>query len=162
MATVEKRGKGYRITVAAGIDINGKQIRHRMMWTPDEKLTPRQIEKELNRQIVRFEEQVKSGASASDGNIRFADFATRYMEDYGQQNLKPTTLSNYRRNLTRINAAIGHLKLKDLTALHIQAFYKNLQEQGIRKHTTATMKPTLPAWMEKNHTSQSALSKKLG
>ena len=26
MATVEKRGKSYRITVAAGIDLNGKQI----------------------------------------------------------------------------------------------------------------------------------------
>ena len=45
MATVEKRGKGYRITVAAGIDLNGKQIRHRLNWTPDEKLTPRQVEK---------------------------------------------------------------------------------------------------------------------
>lgn len=30
MAAVEKRGKGYRITVAAGIDLNGKQIRHQM------------------------------------------------------------------------------------------------------------------------------------
>ena len=75
MATVEKRGKGYRITVAAGIDLNGKQIRHRMVWTPDEKLKPRQVEKELNRHIVRYEEQVKSGTVASDGNIRFVDFA---------------------------------------------------------------------------------------
>lgn len=30
MATVEKRGRGYRITVAGGFDLNGKQIRHRM------------------------------------------------------------------------------------------------------------------------------------
>ena len=98
MATVEKRGKGYRITVAAGIDMNGKQIRHRLVWTPDEKLTPRQVEKELNRQIVRFEEQVKNGSIATDGNIRFADFAERYITDFGNLNLKPTTLSNYKRN----------------------------------------------------------------
>lgn len=91
MATVEKRGKGYRITVAAGIDLNGKQIRHRLNWTPDEKLTPRQVEKELNRQIARFEEQVKTGSIAAEGNIRFADFAERYMDDYGRPNLKPTT-----------------------------------------------------------------------
>ena len=32
MATVEKRGKSYRITVAAGIAVNGKQVRHRMAW----------------------------------------------------------------------------------------------------------------------------------
>ena len=72
MATVEKRGKSYRITVAGGIDLNKKQIRHRMVWTPDEKMTPRQIEKELNRQVARFEEQVKAG-TAADATIRCAD-----------------------------------------------------------------------------------------
>lgn len=159
MATVEKRGKGYRITVAAGIDLNGKQIRHRMVWTPDEKLTPRQVEKELNRQIVRFEEQVKIGSAAADGNIRFADFAERYMQDYGRLNLKPTTLSNYERNLVRINQAIGHIRLKDLTPMHIQAFYRNLQEDGVRQHTTATATPALAEWISQRHISKSAFAR---
>ncbi len=162
MATVEKRGKSYRITVAAGIDLNGKQIRHRLAWTPDEKLTPRQVEKELNRQIVRFEEQVKNGSSIADGNIRFADFAERYMADFGDLNLKPTTLSNYKRNLVRINQAIGHIKLKDLTILHIQAFYRNLQEQGVRQHTTATATPALTDWVTQQRISRSALAQKAG
>ena len=162
MATVEKRGKSYRITVAAGIDLNGKQIRHRMLWTPDEKLTPRQVEKELNRQVVRFEEQVKNGSSIADGNIRFADFAERYMADFGDLNLKPTTLSNYKRNLVRINQAIGHIKLKDLTILHIQAFYRNLQEQGVRQHTTATATPALTDWVTQQRISRSALAQKAG
>lgn len=162
MATVEKRGKSYRITVAGGIDLNGKQIRHRMVWTPDEKLTPRQIEKELNRQMVCFEEQVKTGSSAVGGNIRFVDFAERYMVEYGRLNLKPTTLSNYERNLARINQAIGHIRLKDLTTLHIQAFYRNLQEQGIRQHTTAIATPGLSEWVAKEGRSQYSLSKKAG
>ena len=162
MATVEKRGKGYRITVAAGIDLNGKQIRHRLVWTPDEKLTPRQVEKELNRQIVRFEEQVKTGSVAADGNIRFADFAERYMRDYGRLSLKPTTLSNYERNLVRINQAIGHIKLKELTPLHIQAFYRNLQEDGVRQHTTAVARPALEEWVAQQHISKSALATKAG
>lgn len=143
MATVEKRGKGYRITVAAGIDLNGKQIRHRLVWTPDEKMTPRQVEKELNRQIARFEEKVKTGAVANEGNIRFADFAERFMSDYGQLSLKPTTLANYRHCLTRINQAIGHIRLRDLTTFHIQAFYRNLQESGIRSHEVAVCKVNL-------------------
>lgn len=162
MATVEKRGKGYRITVADGIDMNGKQIRHRFVWTPDEAMTPRQVEKELNRQIVRFEEQIKTGSVVKDGNIRFADFAKRYMTDYGELNLKLTTLSNYKRNLVRINQAIGHIRLKELTVLHIQAFYRNLQEQGVRQRVTATMTPALKEWMEQQHISQYALSKKAG
>lgn len=162
MATVEKRGKGYRITVAAGIDLNGKQIRHRMVWTPDEKLTPRQVEKELNRQIVRFEEQVKSGTVASDGNIRFVDFAERYMEEYGNLNLKPTTLANYERNLARINQAIGHIRLKDLSPMHIQAFYRNLQEQGVRQNITAIASPVLAKWLAQHNITQYALAKKSG
>ena len=162
MATVEKRGKGYRITVAAGIDLNGKQIRHRMVWTPDEKLTARQIEKELNRQVVKFEEQVKAGTGAVDGNIRFVDFANRYLAEYGRLNLKPTTLSNYERNLKRINLAIGHLRLKDITPLHIQAFYRNLQEDGIRQRVTTKAKPELAAFLKKAEISQSALASKAG
>lgn len=162
MATVEKRGRGYRITVAGGLDLNGKQIRHRMNWTPDEKMTPRQIEKELNRQVVRFEEQVRAGTVTSDGNVRFADFAQRYMVEYGRLNLKPTTLSNYERNLARINQAIGHIKLKDLSPLHIQAFYNNLQEEGIRSRSTAVAKLALMEWLSSSHTSQYALSKEAG
>lgn len=162
MATVEKRGKGYRITVAAGIDLNGKQIRHRMVWTPDETMTPRQVEKELNRQIVRFEEQVKSGSVAADGNTRFVDFAERYMKDYGRLSLKPTTQANYTRNLVRINQAIGHIRLKDLTPMHIQAFYRNLQETGVRQHTTATAAPGLAEQIAQQHMSKSAFSRKAG
>lgn len=162
MATVEKRGKSYRITVAAGIDLSGKQIRRRMLWTPDEKLTTRQIEKELNRQVVRFEEQVKTGAGAADGNIRFVDFANRYLSEYGRLNLKPTTLSNYERSLKRINLAIGHLRLKDITPMHVQAFYRNLQEEGIRQRITAKARPALFSWIEKESISQYALAKKAG
>lgn len=162
MATVEKRGRGYRITVAGGFDLNGKQIRHRMNWTPDEKMTPRQIEKELNRQVVRFEEQVRAGTVTSDGNVRFADFAQRYMVEYGRLNLKPTTLSNYERNLARINQAIGHIKLKDLSPVHMQAFYNNLQGEGIRSRITAVAKLALVEWLSSSHTSQYALSKEAG
>lgn len=162
MATVEKRGKGYRITVAAGIDMTGKQIRHRMVWTPESGMTERQIKKELERQAVLFEEQVKAGGGVADGNIRFADFAERYMAEYGQLCLKPTTLSNYRRNLTRINQAMGHLRLKDITPLHIQSFYRNLQEEGIRQRVTATARPALSVWMAKEGISQYALSKRAG
>lgn len=160
--SVEKRGKRYRITVAAGVDLSGKQIRYRMVWTPDAKPTPRQVDKELNRQVVRFEEQVKNGSTAMGGNIRFADFAERYMKDYGRLSLKPTTLANYERNLVRINQAIGHIRLKDLMPLHIQSFYNNLQEEGVRQHTTATVTSALAQWISQRHISKSAFAKEAG
>lgn len=162
MATVEKRGKGYRITVAAGIGLDGRQIRRRTIWTPDPKMTPRQVDKELARQVVKFEEQVKAGGGGDGGNVRFADFAARYMEEYGKLYLKPTTLANYQSCLVRINQAIGHLRLKDITPLHIQAFYRNLQEEGVRQKVTATATPALAAWQQGQRLSQAELARRAG
>lgn len=120
------------------------------------------MEKELNRQIARFEEQVKTGSIAAEGNIRFADFAERYMVDYGRPNLKPTTLSNYQRNLVRINQAIGHIRLKDLTTFHINSFYRNLQEESIRSREVATCKVDLRELIGTQRGAMTAFEKRSG
>ena len=59
MATATKRGNSYKITVSCGYDLNGKQIRKHMTWTPEPGMTERQIAKELERQKVLFEERCK-------------------------------------------------------------------------------------------------------
>ena len=74
MATIQKRGTSYKITVSSGYDLSGKQIRHTMTWTPPDGMTNKQIQKEVNRQAVLFEEKVRTG-QVLDGNIQFADFA---------------------------------------------------------------------------------------
>lgn len=61
MSTVTKRGDTYRIRVSAGYDINGKQIMKSMTWKPEPGMTKKQIEKELDRQRVLFEEKVNNG-----------------------------------------------------------------------------------------------------
>lgn len=57
MASIEKRGKSYRIVVSCGYDINNEQIKHNTTWKPEPGMTKKQIEKELNRQAVLFEEK---------------------------------------------------------------------------------------------------------
>ena len=52
MPTIEKRGDTYKITVSCGYDLNGKQIRRRMTWKPEDGMTARQIKKELDRQSI--------------------------------------------------------------------------------------------------------------
>ena len=130
MATARKRGKGYAIRVSMGYGMDGKRIVQQMTWIPPKNLTPKQLEKELERQKVLFEEQVKTGANPN-GNIKFAVFADRWVEEYGKQFLAPKTLFRYCDYLKRINQAIGHIKLKDLQPLHLNAFYKNLGEDGV-------------------------------
>jgi hypothetical protein len=88
MATIEKRGDSYRIVASAGYGSDGKQIRKRMTWTPSEGLTARQIEKELDRQAVLFEEQVKNGQYI-DASIRFADYTELWLKNYGEKHLAP-------------------------------------------------------------------------
>ena len=56
MATIQKRNNSYKITVSCGYDINNKQIRRTMTYTPEPDMTPKQIEKEVQRQAVLFEE----------------------------------------------------------------------------------------------------------
>ena len=54
MATVKKQGRGYKITVSNGFDGAGNRIRQHTTWVPKPGMTPLQIEKELNRQVVLF------------------------------------------------------------------------------------------------------------
>ena len=131
MATIQKQGRGYKITVSQGYDYSGKRIRQYMTWIPEPGMTEKQIKKELDRQAVLFEEQVKSGASA-DANMRLADFADKFMAEYARLYLKPKTVQTYTENLVRIKQALGHIRLCDLKTGHINSFYRNLQESGVR------------------------------
>lgn len=52
----------YTIRVYHGYDEAGKRLRpYTMNYKPAPNMTARQIEKELNRQAVQFEEQIKNG-----------------------------------------------------------------------------------------------------
>ena len=75
MATIRKRGNGYQIRVSCGYDMNGKQVIRTKSWTPDTKMTAKQIEKELNKQAVLFEEACMNGFMTSA--TKFSEFAER-------------------------------------------------------------------------------------
>ncbi len=130
MATARRKGRGYEIRVSMGCDMNGKKIVKSKTWVPDKKYTPKQLEKEIERQKMLFEEQVKTG-NCPNSNIKFQPYSELWIKDYGEQYLAPKTLSRYCEYLKRINKAIGHIKLKDLQPLHLNAFYRNLSEDGV-------------------------------
>lgn len=161
MATITKQGKGYKITVSQGYDYTGKRIRQYMTWVPEPGMSERQIKKELERQAVLFEEKVSSGTTVN-GNMRFADFAAKYMTEYAQLYLKPKTIATYTEQLSRINQAIGHIRLCDLRTGHINSFYRNLQEKGVRSRTTAVCKINLQELIGTQRGALTAFEKKAG
>ena len=96
-------------------------------------MTPKQIQKELERQKVLFEEQIKYGITP-DNRITFYDFSKKWLEDYGKGNLSVKAYGRYCQYLERINDRIGHLKLKDITPVQLNALYKSLGADGESKH----------------------------
>lgn len=59
-----------------------------MTWTPDPGMTPKQIEKELNRQAVLFEEQCAKNAEAA-GHMKFESYAKRWLTEVAPSYLAP-------------------------------------------------------------------------
>lgn len=135
MANITKRTNkdgtvSYRIRAFVSENKKGKQKMPSVTWTPAPGMTARQIEKELQRQATLFEEKARSGLTGIDGSIKFEDYAARWIA--GAQ-LSPKCEARYRELLERINEAIGHVQLSKLQPQHLQEFYKNLSENGIRK-----------------------------
>lgn len=135
MATIEKRiGKGgtsYRITVAGGIDSNRNQVRHRMTWKPEPGMTARQEQKALQRAVADFERSIEQGYQI-DNRQTFASYAEYVLELKERTGVKRLTIERYKSLLVRINTEIGHIKLTDLRPQHLNTFYKNLAEHGVR------------------------------
>lgn len=122
----------YRLTVCQGYDSKGKKLRKRKTIKLDETLTAKQAEKELNRQMVMFENEVLNGIYLDGEKLTFAEFAKRWLEDYAKRNLALTTLQSYKIILNRILPAIGHIKLSKLQPHHLIQLYNNLDEEGAR------------------------------
>lgn len=126
MATIEKRGNSYRIKVSCVYDAKGKQVTQRMTWSPEPGMTARQIEKELQRQTVLFEEACMQGNMVA--TVKFEDFAKQWFKEYAEMRLKESTIQGYRTMERRIYKSIGHIRLDKLTTRHIQKFILELCE----------------------------------
>lgn len=126
MANVTKRGNSYRIKVSCGYDVHGKQVIQSKSWKPDEGMSARQIEKELQRQIVLFEDECLQGNVIA--TIKFEEFAKQWFKEYADKKLKAQTIRGYHYLEPRIYKALGHLRLDKITPRHVQKFVNELCE----------------------------------
>ncbi len=123
----------YRLIVCNGYDCRGKKLRKKKTVKFSDRLTQKQLQKELNTQLVLFEQEVKKGIYLDGETITFAEFTQKWFKDYAEINLTPTTLVAYRQKLNdRILPALGHIKLGKLQPTHLLQFYQNLHEADLR------------------------------
>ena len=157
-----KNGVSYQITVTTGRDSSGKQKRHWKTWRPPEKMTERQIEKAVQKVAFEFEQEITQGFIA-DNRHRFSEYAN-YVIDLKERNgAKRRTVERYRELMVRIDKAIGHLKVTDIRPQHLNQFYENLSEEGIRDSVVkATPKKDIQKLMKEKKLSAAALQRMTG
>lgn len=139
MATIQKRGGSYLIRVSCGYDTKGKQVIQSMTWKPDDKMTPKQIEKELNRQAVMFEEACMRGFQSKA--VKFETFAEEWFEEYAKPNLRNTTYERLLQLRKRVYAAIGHMRMDKISPRQIQAFVNAFSKDGANERTGKPLAP---------------------
>lgn len=131
MASIRKKRNSYEIRVSCGYDVNGKQKFQQMTWKPTEGMTPKQIEKEVSRQAILFEEKCLKGQVTA--NVKFEEFAEQWFEEYARLNLRNTSYEKMKQLPPRVYPAIGHLRLDRITGRHIQQFINDLALNGKNK-----------------------------
>lgn len=153
MANIQKRtnknGKtSYRIRVYAGEAQDGKKVMKSTTYCPAEGMTARQIEKAVQKAAMDFERQVQQGGLVAD-SMTVDELLAKWFKEYAEPQRKPHTVSDYRKLVPRISAALGHIKLGKLRPGHIMQFYAQLQKPGIRLDGKYQAKPGFVAMYPK-------------
>ena len=155
MATIKKRGNSYLIRCYDGYDQNGKQIERTMTWKIPAGMSEKKAKKEAQHEAALFEERVRTGQTA-ERKIKFADFADKWFSDYAEVQLRPKTVQRYKGLMERIKPAIGHIYLDRLRPTHLTAFYKDLTK--IRKVSSYTVIVDLKALLKAQKVTQTRLA----
>ncbi len=132
MANIRKRGNSYQIRVSTGYTTDGRQVTQTMTWKPDPNMTARQIENELKRQEILFEERCSKGVVTT--NVKFQEFAERWLDEYAAVNLKGTSFHRMKSASIRIYEHFGYMRLDKITRRHIQMFIDDLAKNGTNMH----------------------------
>ncbi len=128
-----KSGISYKFTVMQGRDSSGKQMRSYMTYVPEPGMTQRQIDKEVQKQAMDFERQIELGYVV-DNRQTFSKYAEYVIDLKERSGCKHRTIVRYRDLMKRVEPAVGHLKLTEIRPQHLNNFYKNLCEAGVREN----------------------------
>ena len=125
--SIKKRGNGqFQLTVSAGFDGNGNRNRYYKTITTTGRTEAAQM-KEARFELSLFVAEIDRGECAAMGYSKLNEFADYWMKEHVEKNLAPKTAVGYRSHLkNRILPALGNIRLKDLTPLHIVKFFNAL------------------------------------
>ena len=131
----DKSGKliSYSIRVHRGRGMDGKQLKP---WTATFDVSPTWTEKSARKKAeafaATFEKECKEGVT-SDSRQKFAAYCDYVIGMKEQRGTKHSTIMLYKHLTERIYPAIGHTKLRELRADHLNDLYSALSKDGLNK-----------------------------
>ena len=135
----DKSGKliSYSVRVHRGIGADGKPLKP---YTATFKVSPTWTEKSARKKAeafaATFEKECREGVT-SDSRMKFEEYCEYVLELKERRGAKHSTIVRYRELTTRIYPAIGHMKLRDIRADHLNMLYTRLSKPGQNKRTGA-------------------------
>ena len=134
MASIRKRKTGsYEIKVFCGYRMDGKQKYQYKSYYPSPGMTQKQIEKEVQKQAVIFEDECQRGRKTAA--IKFEQFTEQWFEEYASINLRPTSLQRMRQATQRVYPVFGKMRMDKITSRDIQLFITELLSTEKNKRT---------------------------
>ena len=130
--TGKKGDTAYLIRVSCGYDAAGKQITKSMTWHPSPGMSAKQMEREVAKVALDFERSICGGEVSAMNHMKLCDFCIDYMA-MKEPLLSPSVYRYYQDVIDRhIIPAMGHMRLKDIRPVHVQAFITRLQNHPCR------------------------------
>ncbi len=131
----DKSGKliSYSIRVHRGRGLDGKQLKP---WTATFEVSPTWTEKSARKKAeafaATFEKECREGMT-SDSRQKFAAYCDYVIGLKEQRGVKHSTIVRYQELTGRIYPQIGHIKLRELRADHLNDLYTLLGQDGQSK-----------------------------
>lgn len=155
MATISKRmtksGLTFRIQVKIKDKGSGKIHVHSTTWKPPTGLSPKQIEREVQRYAEEYETDVKQTQTASRTTNLTADTTLSDYAKWWLERRKDEVSASYYVNCTfaleKVCASLGGYTLREISPTIIQQYYDSLDKEE-RIITTVKAKPALREMME--------------
>ena len=161
----DKSGRliSYSVRVHRGRGADGKQLKP---WTATFEVSPTWTEKSAKKRAeafaATFEKECREGVT-SDSRQKFAAYCDYVIDLKASRGIKHSTIVRYKELTTRIYPAIGHIKLKDLRADHLNSLYTQLAKPGAGKGSSrAISKIDLTALLKEKGITRAQLSKDTG
>ena len=125
MKGITRRGNSYTLTVACGLDGNGKQVRKYTTFKPPADVPRERADRLAMRAYEDFYNQCHR-VENENGNMFFKELYDLYFNEYAQNELKLVTAEQYRKSLDKhIMPVFANQRLKAIKKRDVQSFLCN-------------------------------------